>query len=618
MNRLIDRKIATTLGFVLMCYLVLRAYYIPLVHDEASTFFHYIHTGKFMPAEGGLDANNHFLNSFLTYLFYHLFGSGELSLRLANLIFFPVFFIFWFKLSELLSNRLIKWIFLLAGLFAHNFIEFFALSRGYGMSMALLTGSLWYFIKGFNEGRKVLLLAGTLCLFLALYANLSLLNTGILVTCLIFVYWNIQYKYVPIGYWNLPIAYKKKNTNIRWSIFLILLCAAAIVLASLRLFEMRAAGNLYYGSGEGFWIVTVRSLKKMLLDTHHRLPSAFIAFLVTFCSLGILFLILKSKDKLRSLLKPEFVFPFLLGGNICGAILLHKLFGVNYAEDRVGLYFLPLLIGSVCFVADGLVKQFHQKLLVLTCFPLLFFPVHFITKVNFSCSSLWSYENIPHRFYDKIAMYMKSGAAPPSMAGYRMRELPWAYQNFRHGGKAGIICYTKFPEYVSDFQIVVASAMGNWKKYYERIDYDKHSDLSLLKRKTFLSKKIAFENRGISTKHVTAREYFSLLENFKLDTLTRTNLYIESQFTFQSWQKPFAGWLVIVINDKNNNMLRYERIQFNWLKTNWNGSDTCFIKGLQLPALPPEAHTLMCYVWNKDKAAFKLTNGSCKVYRLIK
>jgi hypothetical protein len=618
-NTTIERRLVIGLGALLMIYLFFRAYYIPLVHDEAVTFFNYIHNGKFLPGQNGFDANNHFLNSALTFCFYKLFGSGELSLRIANLIFFPVFLIFWYKLSELLSDSWIRWVFLLSGLLAHNFIEFFAFSRGYGMSMALLTGGLWFFIKAFKEERMLFLLWGIICLLLALYTNLSLLNTVILLMCLLIIYllWLGKRSPPAQGYWYFPTAYKEKQKNKRWVILILMLSAVGGILCALRLFAMREHGNLYYGSGAGFWLVTVRSLKKMMMDTEMRLPSAFIIGLAVFCGLGTIFLFFKNKEKMRTLFGPASVFAVLLFGNALAALVLNKLFKVNYAEDRVGIYFFPFFICSICFAADGLLKKLSWRIISVATLPLLFFPVHFVMHVNFTHSSLWNFENIPHRFYDKIAATIKKGEAPPTMGGYRMREVTWAYQNYRHGGSAGMINSTNFPEHESDIQIVVAPSLGNWKRYYERIDYDKASDLSLLRRKVIEPRYLLFDTAQIKSRSSTKVEYFNLLMK-NVDSLDGKSLYIKSQLTLKSWGKPFSTWFVLTILDKQGNTLRYERIPFDWLKTDWDGGDSNFVNGMQLLNIPSGSHQLFCYLWNIDKAPFRLTNGSCEVYELLK
>lgn len=70
----IERIIYFILFILLWAYLWLRAIYVPLVHDEIATFYHYIQTGRFLPYLSHWDANNHFLNSALTWLSYSSSG----------------------------------------------------------------------------------------------------------------------------------------------------------------------------------------------------------------------------------------------------------------------------------------------------------------------------------------------------------------------------------------------------------------------------------------------------------------------------------------------------------------------------------------------------------------
>ena len=55
-------------------YLILRAVYVPMAHDEIATFHYYVQTADFMPFIAHWDMNNHFVNSALTTLFYSAFG----------------------------------------------------------------------------------------------------------------------------------------------------------------------------------------------------------------------------------------------------------------------------------------------------------------------------------------------------------------------------------------------------------------------------------------------------------------------------------------------------------------------------------------------------------------
>ena len=113
------------LFFFLWVYLWLRAYYIPFTHDEVATFFHYINSERFIPfVNAHWYANNHVLNTVLSFLTYKLFGASELSLRLPNLLFFPVFFFFASKLFCEIKDIFLRWLFILTLCLSHYFIEF--------------------------------------------------------------------------------------------------------------------------------------------------------------------------------------------------------------------------------------------------------------------------------------------------------------------------------------------------------------------------------------------------------------------------------------------------------------------------------------------------------------
>ena len=131
-------------------YLILRAIYVPLFNDEIITFNHFIHTGFISPYNEYKAANNHILNSFLSHYSYLLFGSSPLSLRLASVLSFIPFAIYVYKIGGFIKNKIPKWGFYIALLIPVNFIAFFSLSRGYGLSYAFIMANIFYNCKTFE------------------------------------------------------------------------------------------------------------------------------------------------------------------------------------------------------------------------------------------------------------------------------------------------------------------------------------------------------------------------------------------------------------------------------------------------------------------------------------
>ena len=101
-------RLGIVMSVFLWIYLILRAYYVPFLHDEISTFWFHINTGDFIPFTYRLDssaANNHVLNTLISWFFYKVFGCAPFVLRLANLMFVPVYCFFAYKIATVLKNK---------------------------------------------------------------------------------------------------------------------------------------------------------------------------------------------------------------------------------------------------------------------------------------------------------------------------------------------------------------------------------------------------------------------------------------------------------------------------------------------------------------------------------
>ncbi len=141
------------LSLIVISIAVLRAWFVPVSHDEAATFFNYVQRFHLSPFQAIPDANNHILNTYVTYFLFKLFGSGAFALRLSNLIFLPFYLFFCYKLSKELSSIFLRWIFLLAMVGTFHYMEFFAITRGYGISLTFLMGALWQVFQAGKTGK---------------------------------------------------------------------------------------------------------------------------------------------------------------------------------------------------------------------------------------------------------------------------------------------------------------------------------------------------------------------------------------------------------------------------------------------------------------------------------
>ena len=588
------------LSLLLWVYLWLRAIYIPLAHDEVATFFYYVHTGKFLPFLSHWDANNHFLNSALTFCSYRLFGSSPLALRLPNLLFAPLFFYYCYKLAMEVSHSILRWIFFITFALSHSFLEFFALSRGYGISMALLFAAVFYLVMAWRKDRLRDTFLSLIFMLAATFGNLALINTYLLIIALILVKFVI----------SPPVDIRK-----RWLIILMVVFTGFVPLgffAKILMF-MQKNGHLYTGSNVGFWQVTVKSLTKMLSYGHPEILNYFVIFFfILACALFIRSF--SRKAWFKTIDTPEILF-FLLIGNILASLTLGILFKVNYPEDRIALYFVLFLAGSLLFLLDHALPagEFHP--VILFALPFLFFPLQFIHRLNISYLSYYSGDNIPPRFYDKVYKTLTPGNFPPTIGGDRGRHFCWSYLNYRQGGKLSEIFYNDYPGFIADFQIVKSSVYPRWANYYISIDYDEYSGRELLQRKQSVQKVFATNSTNISTRGECTNEFFNLFEQ-SAKPLVGNPLYITLDLSIQSQVKPFVSWIVTTVTDSTGVPLAYERIPLDCLKDQWYGPDSNLKEVMLVPEISPKAKTIITYLWNIDKVSFSVNKGTVMVYKI--
>ena len=155
------KGLAAALSLLVFAYAAARAAQVPFTYDEAASYIRYVDTSPAAAPETTIAsvfnfevATNHLLNTVLTKLAWTIGGGRELWLRLPNLIGYVVFaaFAIWILVPR--CDPVIA----LAGVALIELnpylIEFFALSRGYGLAVALMTGSM-YFLLRFFETRLV-------------------------------------------------------------------------------------------------------------------------------------------------------------------------------------------------------------------------------------------------------------------------------------------------------------------------------------------------------------------------------------------------------------------------------------------------------------------------------
>lgn len=131
-------------------YLVTRAFLVPMTYDEAATYLRYIDAAPWALFDFSV-ATNHLLNSVLTRLSSQLMGDAPWALRLPNVL----AGVGYMACAGVLLRRADRGTVGLAGfvLMVANpyLLDYFSLSRGYGLAIALLTGSVYFLLRWLEQ-----------------------------------------------------------------------------------------------------------------------------------------------------------------------------------------------------------------------------------------------------------------------------------------------------------------------------------------------------------------------------------------------------------------------------------------------------------------------------------
>jgi len=590
------------LSSLLFIYLIFRAIFVPLVHDEVATFYHFIHTGRFLPFDAHWDANNHMLNSFLSIVFYQIFGNSEFVIRLPNILAFPVYAYFIYRISQKLEGKLLRWAFIIAMLFAHGFTEFFAYTRGYGISMALLAGAIWYLIQSLETNKGKYYALSLIFIALGQFANLTLVNSAIIIIILLF------FKII-------LMAGREETVQSGFKALLVFnMGILPLIFFSYISFIYQDKGLLYYGASTGFWNITVNTQLGFIFSLKPAISSVAVLILSIIALLIFLRLLLR-KDQFKNLDNIHFIFFYLFAASLISIFMLNWIFNVNFPEDRTGMYLYFYFPGALIFLIDKIKFKSHVLVLILLL-PFLLIPLDFLCSANFIKAAVWPQDRIPPRYYDTVNKFYVKGEYPPTIGGYHLRNFCWTYLSFKDDGHMTRVFGDSYPGLETDFQIAKAEEIPSWESFYDSLDYDRSSGLYLLKRKEPVSKKHLYSS-GIKSFEPDTINWLSLYQRHCND-LVGTTLFFELDIMLHSDAKPFRAWMVAEVLNWDQKTVRYEFLALDWLRSDWSGQNGHLKNVMFIHEIPADARTLKVYLWNIDEVLYEIKSSQVEIYEVVR
>ncbi len=537
-----EKRLFILVATVIGVYLGLRAYFVPVVHDEAATFLHYLQVDSYIPYFALWDANNHILNSALAHAFVNLFNDHVFWLRLPNLLTFPLFCFYLYRLVSPIHQPVVRWLVALAMLTASFQIEFFALARGYGMSISFLLGAVFHASLYLQKGELRHQWWLWTFMFLALLANMSLM------LCLI----------IFLGMCGLKLLNLKNKDWKKHALTLIFFGGGLFLLASFYALKMKVLGLLYTGSTAGFVSVTSYSFARFQFDY----PSMTLAWMLTIIGLisggSLVYGWISSRFKWSS----AAVVGLLLILNAVGAILLEKLLGVNYPDERTALYFLTFLILSVGYASNQ--AAYINRKLIWFSLPLLYFPIQLMSTANLSTSQLWAYLHIDQKIIQRAAEMQTLSERPLRISGGRMHELSWAYQNIACNCGLQLLERESFPDTTADLIIARALDVDFSSLNSDTVYYNPTTHFALLKPNNDTKSSYVTDTLSLPL-HYSGNETYFNLARWNLDQDLGESGLLNFDFTANSRNNPMHYQIVITSQDSVGTTLSYEYIPLHWL-----------------------------------------------------
>lgn len=333
-------QITYCLSFLLFfSYVIIRGFSLGITHDEALTYK--IIRGDEILRE---TANHHWLNTHFSAFFSSLFGAKEFVLRLPNILSFALFGFFLYRIAKTFLSSSATQVALLFLLCGNPFVlDFFSLCRGYGMSLAFITASLYYLFRIYQSKDRQKGLNHALAMTFAILALASNLNT-------------LNYFLIAFALVLLNLVLTKPKQWIPWFSGITIICAIVLFFSLDQLFFLKDKNELYYGSGR-----LSLTIDNIFYSGTHLLEATFKDIrLLRYLLYGLLLLAGISAFRKKRLFNPGAIAMIVLSAVVLALILEHILFDALYPIGRSTLYIYPLILLALLLNFDGIKVKFFR------------------------------------------------------------------------------------------------------------------------------------------------------------------------------------------------------------------------------------------------------------------
>lgn len=589
------------LASLAFAYVFARAARVPLVHDEANSYFHYVHSGTWVPFHSKWDAANHVLVMAIGNVSNALFGPSPMSLRAFSVLSFLLFVGCAWHLGARIKDPVLRWT-CWAGLLLMPFvIEFFSLFRGYGPSFALLLLSVVALLRFLKTGRTSSMVLASIAIGAGVLANLSLLPMWALVMSVLVL---------RFGH-GVSSASARSRLQCMLHGFPGRVLALALGLAPglwMVAFGMglRERGLLYYGSDRGLITGSFASLRERLVPTLSDAAGLSICIAVgALLTVALMVVIHQRTVREHALLV---LLCALLYAELVGRIVLGEFFGVLYPKDRAILHIFPLILVAIAAALD--VLALRVPALRWASLPLLLLPAFTIMGANFHRTVQWPEESISDAIHQAVRERQAASERGLLIAGASPLAVIWEHTLLTSEADLPTLHPSQELPPWADLALGDARKPELWQKDFDvLLGPDDSGQWLLGPRKQFQHRLLLDSAVQVPS---TANEFIEFFaDSLSLETATGLIVDLEGVFHGSLGARSECMLVVQVARPQSANVFyRAIPIQNQWGRQ--NARNMRFTVGVD--PVPQGDERLSVYVWNIGGQAVEVRSGRLRLY----
>ncbi len=582
-----ERTAFAVLALLVWLLVAWRAWLLPLVHDEARTFFVYVQSGRFLPYLSHWDAGNHVLATAFAWFTTSLAGLSTIGLRLFSVLAFPLHAWYGWRMRAWIGSPMLGRAFLIAWIGTPFLLEFFSLFRGYGGSLAFLAMGVFHLVESQKGALRQHLSLTLLAFLLATWCTLSLtLIWGMVLVVLLLPILRHQPRFPVLVPWVLLGV-------LPW-LFTVQYGRA-----------MSERGLLYYGTDKGLFSGTLPSLLTPMMGSGDPAWCLLVAVIFGACFVLVALRVrAHGTDALQSALV---LIGLLLLAELVGRWLLFSLFDTPYPSDRTALHLVPLFLLLLALSIDQLLR--HRPRWSPLALVLLAFPLFGLVKARTVNTLNWPEESISQELYAMVEQRAAASDRPLLVGGYRQMTPVWDLEALMAGSAVPPMDPNGHPAADLDLLLIDTTYFTTPEGY--RTIATSRSGRQVLKER-LRPLRLTLLGDTAMQREATNDEFVEVWHSGAgLSGLGTTVLEFSSPV--RSAARSLNLDLVIELRSGIGEVLHYDRVELRGRSLQWTGDTLHFMR--RVPD-HPEAVTMVAYLYNPERAIYALPHVRVALHRM--